>query len=59
MSPVTIVLPTLAMEVKQELGKKISDDAILAEMIEQFKTAENREPSEAELKEIRSFIENR
>lgn len=58
-SPVTIIMPTLAMEVKQELGKKLSNNAVFTEMIEQFKIAENREPSEEELKEIKAFVENR
>jgi hypothetical protein len=58
-SPVTIILPTLAMECKLELGKKLSNEDVLAEMIEQFKASENREPNEAELKEIRLFVENR
>ncbi len=59
MSPVTIILPTLAMECKIELGKKFSNETVLIEMINQFKLAENREPNEAELKEIKTFIENR
>ena len=59
MSPCTVILPTLAMECKLELGKKLPNDAVLAEMINQFKAAENREPNEDELKEIKSFVENR
>lgn len=58
-SPCTVILPTLAMECKLELGKKFSNDAVLAEMINQFKIDEKREPTEAELKEIKVFIENR
>ena len=58
-SPVTVILPTLAMECKLELGKKLSNEDVLTEMINQFKLAENREPNEAELKEIKTFIETR
>lgn len=58
-APVTLLLPTLAEKSKLKIGKKIDNKIILNEMINQFKAEENREPTEAELKEIKSFIENR
>lgn len=58
-SPVTILLPTLAEECKLELGKSLDKQDVLNEMINQFKLSENREPTEEELKEIKTFIENR
>ncbi len=58
-SPVTVILPTLAMECKRELGKKLDDEVVLTEMVKQFKAAENREPTEEELKEIKTFVKNR
>ena len=47
------------MECKQEIGKKLSNEEVFNEMVSQFKEAEKREPSEAELKEIKNFVESR
>lgn len=58
-SPVTIIMPTLAMEVKQELGQKLSNDVVLNEMINQFKLTESRDPSDEEISEMEDFIKNR
>ena len=58
-SPCTIIMPTLAMECKQEMGKKLSNEAVFNEMVNQFKDDENREPTSAELEEIKKFVESR
>ena len=58
-SPCTILLPTLAEECKLELGKSLHDEEVLVEMIQQFKESEGRDPNEDELKEIKSFLDNR
>ena len=47
------------MECKQELGKKLSNDEVLTEMINQFKLTEGRDLSDEEISEIEDFIKNR
>ena len=58
-SPTTLILPTLAEKSKLKVGKKIDNQTILDEMINQFKAEEQRDPTEEELKEIKKFVENR
>ena len=52
--------PALSMDVyKLKIGKKIDNQIILNEMINQFKVEEKRDPTEEEIKEIKKFVENR
>lgn len=55
-SPNTIILPTLAMEAKYELGEQIPKEALLDEMINQFKADEKREPTSEEIDEMKNFL---
>lgn len=47
------------MECKLEMGKALQGEAVVAEMVSQFREAEGRDLSEEELKEIRAFVESR
>lgn len=55
-SPNTLILPVLAEECKLEEGAKIDYDTIFNEMLNQFKLAEGREPTEDEVAEIKHFL---